>query len=219
MGFGLLSIILADQGFVPWAAVCILVCVVLDSLDGFLARKLATDSLFGMQLDSLADIVNFGVTPVFLVWQHLQNRGGAFLWIVPFYLVQVCSGAFRLARFNLQPRKQSSQEESLGLTITQAGLITTLFVLADLSIKSGSIPIWIFALLSVFVSYLMVSKIVLVWHTPTKSTFIAYAALGGGLLFFSSFYSMLLVLYLGGLVISISKFLITKHRGVPNPPE
>lgn len=216
LSLGLLSIILAGQGLIGWAAACILACVILDSLDGFLARRLSAATPLGMQLDSLADIINFGVAPIFLVWQHLCIRGGSCFWILPFCLVQACAGAYRLARFNLQPQKQSSRDETLGLTITQAGLITALSVLADLSQESGSLPEWVFALLSAFLSYLMVSKMVLAWYRPAKSTLIGYLVLGGGLLFFSSFFTVLLVLYLSSLAVSIYKYLSARSQEAAN---
>jgi len=212
---GLISIILAGQGSLTWAAACILLCVILDTLDGYLARRLETASQFGIQLDSLADLVNFGVAPIFLTWQLVKIQQGFIYGIVPFFMLQISAGAYRLARYNLQPVKKSSTAGSLGLTITQAGLISTLAVLSDLSYKANSLPIWTYALLSLFLSFLMASKLILQWEKPRRRTTLIYMVLGGGLLYISSFFTTVLVLYLGSLTVSIGKFLLFGFRGSP----
>jgi len=60
---GFLALILTAQGELRWAAGVVVACAVLDSLDGLLARLLAKSSAFGAELDSLADVVSFGVVP------------------------------------------------------------------------------------------------------------------------------------------------------------
>jgi CDP-diacylglycerol--serine O-phosphatidyltransferase len=214
LGSGLISIILSSQGLVLQAAFCILLSVFLDSLDGYLARKLNTASSFGMQLDSLSDIVSFGVAPILLVWRHLNLDALLSIWILPIFVLQIIAGAFRLARFNLQTPKQHSHDETLGLTITQSGLALTLAVLSDLSIDTYALPVWTFALLSLLISYLMVSRLVFPspgWYAPTRRFYLFYLLLGVVLAYVSSIFTMLLVIYLGGLAVSISRqfFLIS----------
>ena len=205
---GLISIILSTQELIIPAVCCILFSIFLDTLDGYLARKLNTASFFGKQLDSLADIVNFGVAPILVVWQHLSSGVGVSYWILPVFVVQIFAGAFRLARFNLQAPKKSSQEETLGLTITQSGLMLMLAVLSDITLESYDIPVWIYLLISLFVSFLMVSKLVLPtlsYYAPSRKFLVVYLVLGMILSYFSSIFTVLLVFYLGGLTISVSR--------------
>lgn len=205
LGTGLISIMLSSRGFMAPAALCILFSVFLDSLDGFLARKLNAASSFGKQLDSLVDIVSFGVAPIFLVWQYIGVDQLSNLWIVPILVLQIIASAFRLSRFNLQTTKQSNNHDTMGLTITQTGLVLSLVVLSDISIAAYSLPIWIFALLSLFLSYLMISNMLFRWHQPSKLKFLLYLLLGAGLVHVSSPFTVLLILYLCDLAFSISR--------------
>jgi CDP-diacylglycerol--serine O-phosphatidyltransferase len=209
---GFTSIIFAAQEMIFPAVSCILFSVLLDTLDGYLARKLNTASVFGKQLDSLVDIVSFGVAPILIVWQHLNLKAEINFWVLPIFIVQILSGAYRLARFNLQFPKQSSNEKTIGLTITQSGLIFMLAVLSDLSTESYNLPVWIYLLLSLFLSFLMVSKLILPsfgWYAPPRKYLFLYVILGFSLAYFSSIFTVLLVFYLGGLVVSISRLVLT----------
>jgi CDP-diacylglycerol---serine O-phosphatidyltransferase len=97
---GYLSLDASTQGAFEYAAKLIFLAAILDGLDGRIARWTSTTSAFGEQLDSLADIVSFGVAPAFLVYRWgLSDFGRAGL-VVSFLFV-VC-GASRLARFNVQ---------------------------------------------------------------------------------------------------------------------
>jgi CDP-diacylglycerol--serine O-phosphatidyltransferase len=205
---GLASIVLSSQGFIYPAALSILASVVLDTLDGYFARKLNVDSKFGMQLDSLADIVCFGVAPVVLLFQHLMIRDVIGLWFMAFLIVLLCTGAFRLARFNLQPPKESSTGESLGLTITSSGITISLTVLSDLSNKEYSLPLAVYLSLIIILSYLMVSKLKfpgLSWFIPVKGILVIYGLLGAVLLVFLPIFTSLLIFCLGIMAASISR--------------
>jgi len=97
---GFTSLIQSSHGAFEFAAGLILIAGVLDLLDGRIARLTGTTSEFGLQFDSLSDLVSFGVAPAYLAWQwglsplHRLGWGIAFLFVV-------CA-AMRLARFNLQ---------------------------------------------------------------------------------------------------------------------
>jgi CDP-diacylglycerol---serine O-phosphatidyltransferase len=96
---GFLALILTAQGDLRWAAGMVVTCGVLDSLDGLLARRLAKSSAFGAELDSLADIVSFGVVPALMLYLGVLHS-------IPFAGVAVSAGfvlcaAWRLARFSL----------------------------------------------------------------------------------------------------------------------
>jgi len=97
---GYSAVVLASQGAVSQAALLIIVAGVLDGLDGRLARLTGTTSAFGLQFDSLADIVSFGVAPAVLSYQWSLRPLDRLGWLVAFIFV-VCA-AMRLARFNIQ---------------------------------------------------------------------------------------------------------------------
>lgn len=97
---GYSSIVLAATGAIAQAAVLIVVAGVLDGLDGRVARLTGTTSDFGVEFDSLADIVSFGVAPAILAYHWALRPLGRVGWTVAFIFV-VCA-AMRLARFNIQ---------------------------------------------------------------------------------------------------------------------
>jgi CDP-diacylglycerol---serine O-phosphatidyltransferase len=97
---GFLSITLTSQGQFHGAAWVIILAAVFDSLDGIMARLTRSSSQFGVELDSLADVVSFGAAPSFLVYQiYLRSLEpyGVIIAALPVML-----GAIRLARFNVQ---------------------------------------------------------------------------------------------------------------------
>jgi CDP-diacylglycerol--serine O-phosphatidyltransferase len=115
---GFLALILAAQGDFAWAAGCVGVAAVLDSVDGLVARRSRAEPEFGAHLDSLADLVSFGAAPAITVYlsvlEALPVAGiGACLGFV------LC-GAWRLARFSLAG---TSRRFFVGLPIPPAGLI------------------------------------------------------------------------------------------------
>src|SRR4051794_33172492 len=77
---------------------CILGACLFDSLDGRLARLGGTDSAFGREFDSIADIVSFGVAPALMVYRVVLQDFPRACWIIAF--VYLACGALRLARFN-----------------------------------------------------------------------------------------------------------------------
>ncbi|MBD8892786.1 CDP-alcohol phosphatidyltransferase family protein [Roseibium litorale] len=96
---GLTAIRMAFEGRWEFAIGAVLVAAVLDALDGRVARLLKGTSRFGAELDSLADFVNFGVTPALMLYIWILNDAGSFGWIAA--LIFAISGALRLARFNV----------------------------------------------------------------------------------------------------------------------
>ena len=97
---GFYAIVAAIDGRFHSAAIAILVSLVLDGLDGRVARMTQSTSDFGVQYDSLADLVSFGVAPGILVYLWALKPFHQFGWVATFLFV-VC-GALRLARFNVQ---------------------------------------------------------------------------------------------------------------------
>ena len=97
---GFFAIILATKGQYAEAAIAIFVAMLWDGLDGRVARLTNTQSEFGEQYDSMADMVSFGVAPALLMYFYLFEGLGKIGWIGAF--VYVAAGSLRLARFNTQ---------------------------------------------------------------------------------------------------------------------
>lgn len=97
---GFYSAIAAMKGMYEIAAIAILIAVVLDGMDGRIARMTHTTSKFGGEYDSLCDLVTFGVAPAILFYNWSLISYGKWGWLAAFLFV-VC-GALRLARFNVQ---------------------------------------------------------------------------------------------------------------------
>lgn len=123
---GFLALILAEQGEFAWAAGCVGAAAVFDSVDGLVARLTKSDGAFGSQLDSLADLVSFGVAPALVVYlstlQSLPVAG------VAACLAFVLCGGWRLARFQVA---EESRSRFVGLSIPPAGLITVGLAVVD----------------------------------------------------------------------------------------
>ncbi|MCL6632892.1 MAG: CDP-diacylglycerol--serine O-phosphatidyltransferase [Alicyclobacillus herbarius] len=125
---GFLAIVSAFQGRTAEAALLVIAGMILDGLDGRAARWLHAESAFGKELDSLSDIITFGVAPSLIMYQevlHALGWAGTLLAV----LFPVC-GALRLARFNIQTR---STNYFVGLPITAAGgILATMALYGDL---------------------------------------------------------------------------------------
>jgi len=104
---GCIGILLAFRGYVEIAALMIVVASVFDFLDGMAARLLHVHSEIGKELDSLADLVSFGVLPGALVFMMLENNSAP-IWIQCFALLIPVLSAIRLAKFNLDTRQTES---------------------------------------------------------------------------------------------------------------
>lgn len=155
---GFLGILWSIEGKFDLAAVAIVVSCVFDGLDGKLARLTNSVSDFGVQLDSLADLVAFGVGPAVMIHQlHLHAFGR--LGLMASFLIIAC-GALRLARFNIQTGK-ISKKFFIGLPIPAAACTLATFVLFTSYIPEG-LTTWVpkFTLFLAFlVSILMVSNV------------------------------------------------------------
>jgi CDP-diacylglycerol--serine O-phosphatidyltransferase len=97
---GFYAIVAAIRGDFESAAIAIFIAMVMDGLDGRIARMTNTQSAFGAEYDSLADMVSFGLAPALVVYQWTLLGMGKVGWMVAF--VYAACGALRLARFNTQ---------------------------------------------------------------------------------------------------------------------
>ncbi|MCA9939205.1 MAG: CDP-alcohol phosphatidyltransferase family protein [Anaerolineales bacterium] len=156
---GVISIFSSATGKLGLAGALILTSYILDMFDGALARRLNARSNFGLQLDSLVDMVSLGMAPATLVFMRLQESDLSPVLVWPIVTLIPMAGAFRLARFNLLPAKLSGSADSMGLTISTAGATQALAVLSDLSLPTGFLPDTFYPILLLTLCVLMVSTI------------------------------------------------------------
>ena len=110
---GLSSVLLAFRGDFTLAAALIAVSIVLDIADGFVARLVGATSPFGLQLDSLADLISFGLAPAVLVHTWALDDCPVLAWLAAF--LWLCCAAFRLARFNVTVDPTADKRYFVGL--------------------------------------------------------------------------------------------------------
>ncbi|MFY9153671.1 MAG: CDP-alcohol phosphatidyltransferase family protein [Prolixibacteraceae bacterium] len=171
---GSLSVFFAVDGQLGWAAIFIFSAAVFDFFDGFSARLLKAYSSIGKELDSLADMVSFGVAPAAIVFtmleltlfdknQPIQEIEAHWSqWVVLFtsFVIPV-AGAFRLAKFNTDDRQS---EQFLGMPIpANAIFFASLALILELGTNQSIVPIILnkyVLLASIFASsFLMVSEL------------------------------------------------------------
>ena len=123
---GVYSVVSSITGQFVYAAVAIPISLILDGLDGRIARMTRTTSRFGVEYDSLADLVAFGVAPAVLVYTWSLSTYGRWGWLVA--ALFVTCGALRLARFNIQIAVIDSKVFN-GLAIPAAALVVATTVM------------------------------------------------------------------------------------------
>jgi CDP-diacylglycerol--serine O-phosphatidyltransferase len=152
---------------IQWGAFFIFMAAVVDFLDGFVARLMKADSEMGKQLDSLADVVSFGVAPGMIMYQMLRL---SFAYEpdgleTPFYnllpaLLLPAAAAWRLARFNLDPGQaygfKGVPAPAAGLFIASIPLIT---LYNQFGVQELLLNKWVLYGITGIVSYLMVSTL------------------------------------------------------------
>jgi CDP-diacylglycerol--serine O-phosphatidyltransferase len=124
---GFYSIIASLNSDYERAAWAIMIASVFDALDGWVARMTHTATRFGIEIDSLADVISFGVAPGVLVYTWTLSSFGRIGWLGSFFLV--ACGALRLARFNVQMGSTEKKHFS-GLPIPASALVIATTVLA-----------------------------------------------------------------------------------------
>ncbi|MEO9884110.1 MAG: CDP-diacylglycerol--serine O-phosphatidyltransferase [Balneola sp.] len=159
---GFLAIISIADGNLVWGAWLIAIAGLFDVMDGLMARLADATSDFGIELDSLSDMVSFGVAPGFLIYTFSLNELGI-LGIIISAIPPLC-GAVRLARFNVNARLAPTNDHFIGLPIPAQAIIIGSFFLTfrneldlfsgfEQGINSVLIPVVI------VISFLMVSTI------------------------------------------------------------
>lgn len=153
---GYLSIVMTSQGEFLLAGWLILIANIFDILDGRLARLTSVSSRFGAELDSLADLVSFGVAPAFLVYTRYLEHD-KFWGLIVSGIFMLC-GALRLARFNITPHSRQDVFEGLPIP-AGAGILATMTIYELQFFNFLKIPSMVIPAVVLVTSFLMVSKI------------------------------------------------------------
>ncbi len=159
---GLSGIRLAFEGRFETAVAMVLLAAFLDAMDGRVARRLKATSQFGAQMDSLADVVNFGVAPALVLYAYLLDIARPAGWIAA--LVFVVAAALRLARFNVmaeKPGKAKWQADYfIGVPAPAAAVLVMLPVyLGFLGIEATKTFAMIGVVFTLAMAFLMISRL------------------------------------------------------------
>jgi len=151
--FGIMSIIASSQGKFEKAFIYIVLSLIADGLDGRVARLTNTTSKFGVEFDSLADIVAFGVAPAMLLFFAIGEHYGRFGALVSgLYTV---FGGIRLARFNVTTA-ENDPRYFIGLPIPTAAVVLSSWVMLDVMYQSRLD--WLILAGALLLGFLMVSN-------------------------------------------------------------
>ena len=152
---------------ITWGAICIFAAAGIDFLDGFVARLFKASSAMGKQLDSLADVVSFGVAPGMILYQLLRlsfakEENGldvGMISLLPAFIVPAAA-AWRLAKFNIDDSQQYGFKglptPAAGLTIASLPLI---IFYQQLNLQNGLLNTWVIYAIIIIISFLMVSRL------------------------------------------------------------
>ena len=158
--FGIWSIIESSRGNFLQAAWFVIAAAVLDLLDGRVARMSRTGSAFGAELDSLVDVVSFGVAPALLLY-FWRFRAGEWGWLLSF--IYILAAALRLARFNVVQAGQAKSHfiglssPASGITLVSAYTFTQTPLFRE---YLGFVPVpQVVVLLTIVLALLMVSQV------------------------------------------------------------
>lgn len=159
LSLGMTAILLAvnnSSSAVMYSCLLIMIAAITDRLDGKVARFFKVTSDFGKELDSLSDLISFGVAPVVVAWK-ITFINFEFLGYV-LCLIFLLSGAYRLARFNVS----NLDNVFMGLPITIAGSLLTIVNLynhfAQINLRYTNINAIFVTIILIFLSILMVSR-------------------------------------------------------------
>ena len=124
--FGFLAILNAIEGHITTACWFILGAALLDGLDGKVARLSGSASQFGVELDSLADFLSFGVAPAVVVYTIRLNDLGRWGWIIS--ILFIMAAAYRLARYNVMADTEE-KKDFVGLPVPIAAMTLVAFII------------------------------------------------------------------------------------------
>ncbi|NWG86941.1 MAG: CDP-diacylglycerol--serine O-phosphatidyltransferase [Hydrogenophilaceae bacterium] len=154
---GFYAIVQAMNGRFEHAAVAIFIAMVLDGLDGRVARLTRTQSAFGAEYDSLSDMVAFGVAPALVIYTFALKDMGKLGWLAAF--VYCVGAALRLARFNTQLEVQDKRWfQGLPSPAAAALIAGLIWVMHDYEVAGHSIR-WLAWVLTILAGITMVSNL------------------------------------------------------------
>ena len=158
---GLSSIKFALDSKFELSIIAILFAAMFDALDGRVARLIKGTSLVGKELDSLADVISFGVAPAFIMYFWILNNLGKFGWLL--CLIYVVCVALRLARFNVNTSEEPSWKDNFfeGIPSPAGGILILMplvFSLSELNIIDINYNI-VVPTFFVIISFLLISKV------------------------------------------------------------
>lgn len=136
---GFYAVVLAHRGDFERAPWMVVLAGVLDGLDGRIARLTHTESEFGKELDSLADVLTFGAAPAYIAYLWGLHEHGRVGWLIPL-LFLLCT-AIRLARFNVQVRTVDSRS-FVGLPSPAAAAAIMALLFLDLQLAESPHALW-----------------------------------------------------------------------------
>jgi CDP-diacylglycerol---serine O-phosphatidyltransferase len=177
---GLTGIRFAFEGRIAEAVGLVLLAAFLDGIDGRLARAMKGQSKFGAQMDSLADIVNFGVAPAMVLYASVLDQARSFGWIAALVYVVACG--LRLARFNVMaddPNKPAwAGDFFVGVPAPFGAFLVMLPLYINfLGLEVGTALALVASAYTVFIALLMISQI------PVFSGKTTLARIPGGVIF------------------------------------
>ena len=154
---GFYGVVMSIDGRFDLAAVGIFCAMVLDSLDGRVARMTNTQSAFGEQMDSLADMVSFGAAPALVAYEWALKGLGRWGWVAAF--IYCACAALRLARFNVNTGVVDKRYfQGLPSPAAAALVAGFIWVMNDLGFK-GSELAWVMAGVAVYAGLTMVTNV------------------------------------------------------------
>lgn len=155
---GFYSIVAAMNERFEAAAIAIFVAMILDGMDGRIARMTNTTSDFGMQYDSLSDMISFGLAPALIMYQWALSGIGKLGWLAAF--VYTASAALRLARFNTQATSIDKRFfQGLPSPAAAAVLAGMIWLGTDYDLSDGSTVVVFCLPTTIIIGILMVSNI------------------------------------------------------------
>ena len=152
--FGFLAILMVFEHNLSLASMCVIIAVIFDSVDGWVARKTNRVDIFGFgkNIDSLADIVSFGVAPAAILYGAVAATGWYRYFVILVCLFMIFCGLLRLARYNVISDK-INYDGFVGFPIPGIAMVLATYCL------SGCLNDIVAIILMIFAGYLMISTI------------------------------------------------------------
>lgn len=159
---GLTGVRLALEGRFETAVAMVLLAAFLDGIDGRVARLLKATSKFGAQMDSLADIVNFGVAPALVLYTYVLDDARSFGWIAT--MMYAIAAGLRLARFNVMAEREVKEawqsDYFIGVPAPAGAMLVLLPVyLGFLGIGPSPVIAYVGAIYTVLVGFFLISRL------------------------------------------------------------